>query len=552
VETDPAPDGTMARSYRPRLGQLLEVLGPHVVSACHLPVDCDLPVAEPIVYDPNDELAEHPDGILLAVGVHEDTPGATDLVREAGRRGYRAIVVKDRGAEPADLAEAAREAGIALLLAPSALAWRQLDALITAALSVPGSAAASYASVGMGDLFSLANAIAATVGGAASVEDPQGNILAYSNLPGQEIDEIRTQGILGRKTPARPTNRVEYSRVFRAEGAVRFASLGDGHIPRLAVAVRAGTHLLGYLWVLDGAPPVVPNAERLLEEAARLAALHLLHARTPSDPQRRQRAEALRALLEGDVSEAVAADRLQLPADGEYVVIAFSPSEPDGEPGLAAARVLDMAAIAAEGWHASAACTTCRDRVYALLPIAPRSTPARLRRFAEDTVRTVRASTQLSLYAGIGPGVHRLGDTPKARHLADRVVEVLEGTPGVAVASEEQLRSRIALIELAADDGAATGYLLDPVRRMVDYDTEHETSHAETLLAYLNAFGDAGKAASVLFVHENTLRYRIRRLQEMFDVDLADPTERLVTWLQLRLLLGDLPGNLSKDTTAAQ
>lgn len=539
TESDLAPDGTMARSYRPLLSRLLEILGPHVISACYLPGDADLRVVEPIVYDPNDQLAEYPDGILLAVGVHEDAPDAADLIHEAGKRGYRAVVVKDRGANPAGLAEAAREAGIALLLTPRALPWRELDALLTAAMSVPGSTASSYAAVAMGDLFSLANAIAAAIGGAASVEDPQGNILAYSNLPCQEIDEVRKQGILGRKTPARPTNRVEYGRVFRAEGAVRFASLGPGHSPRLAVAVRAGTHLLGYLWILDGTPPVAPDAERLIEDAARLAALHLLHARTPNDPRRQQRAEALRGLLEGDISDVVAAARLGVRPDGDFAVLGFSPGDAGGEPGVAVARVLDMVSIAADGWDSGAACTTSRGRVYVLLPAQPRLTAARLRQLADEITRTVRGSAQLPLHAGIGPVVHRLADVPEGRRRTDRVIDVLAATKPEGIASEDQLRSRITLIELAAEGGPATAYLLDPVRRMVEHDAAHETGHAETLLAYLNAFGDAAKAASALFVHENTLRYRIRRLQELFGVDLSDPAERLVTWLQLRLLLGD-------------
>lgn len=539
AESDLAPDGSMARSYRPLLSRLLEILGPDVISACYLPEDTDLRVVEPIVYDPNDRLAEYPDGILLAVGVHEDAPGAADLVHEAGSRGYRAIVVKDRGANPAGLTEAAREAGVALLLTPQALPWRELDALLTAAMSVPGSAASSYSAVAMGDLFSLANTIAATIGGATSVEDPQGNILAYSNLPGQEIDEIRKQGILGRKTPARPTNRVEYGRVFRAEGAVRFASLGPGHCPRLAVAVRAGTHLLGYLWILDGTPPLTADAERLIGDAARLAALHLLHARTTNDPRRRQRAEALRGLLEGEISGVVAADRLGVRPDGDYAVLGFSPSDANGEPGVAVARVLDMVSITADGWDSDAACTTSQGRVYVLLPVRPRLTASRLRKLAEETARTVLGSAQLPLHAGIGPVVHRLGDVPEGRRRTDRVIDVLAATQSEGIASEDQLRSRITLIELAAPGGAATAYLLDPVRRMIEHDAAHDTGHAETLLEYLNAFGDAAKAASALFVHENTLRYRIRRLQELFGVDLSDPAERLVTWLQLRLLLGD-------------
>jgi hypothetical protein len=533
---DLIPDGAMVRTYRPRLGQLLETVGSHVLSAPYVPAEVDLRVVEPVVHDPDDAMAERPDGILLAVGVRTASSAASVLVREARRNCYSAIVFKDRGTDLTGLIATAREVGLALLLAPCDMAWRQLDALITAALSVPGTAAATYASVGMGDLFALANAIAAALGGASCIEDPQGNVLAYSNLPDQEIDEIRKQGILGRKTPARPTNRMEYSRVFRARGTVRFASLHAEHSPRLAIAVRAGSELLGYIWILDGAPPVVSGAEQLLEDAGRLAALHLLHARSPGNPLRRRRAETLRALLEGDVSESSAAVRLGPLAERATALIAFSPGDAGGEPELAAARILDLITISCEGWHKHAVCTTSRGRVYAVLPVAPNTTQVRLVRFAEETARAVRKSTQMSLHVGISPEIPRLDGVPAARRLADHVVEVLAEAGPAGVATEEQVRSHITLLQLAEHGGVATEHLLTPVRRMIEYDAAHETTHATTLLAYLEAFGEAAKAAATLSVHENTLRYRIRRLQELFEVDLSDPADRLVIWLQLRLL----------------
>ncbi|MGI5490275.1 PucR family transcriptional regulator [Microtetraspora malaysiensis] len=538
--TDLIPDGTMAHPYRPPISQVLETLGPHVLSAVHVP-DADLPIGEPVVHDPDDHLEDRPACVLLAVGARPSAPETRDLIRLAAVSNYHAVVVKDRGAELGELIEAAREAGVALLAAPAGIPWRQLDALLTTAVSGPGTATAAFSSVGVGDLFALANAIATTVGGATCIEDAQGNVLAYSNVPGQEIDEIRAQGILGRKTPQRPTNRLEYSRVFRADGPVRFPSLGPGHMRRLATAVRAGAQLLGFIWVLDGTPPVVPEAMRLLDDAGRIAAPHLLRSRNPGDPRRWQRAETLRALLDGDVAESVAAARLGLPADTPVTVMAFAPTKPAPRPGaagVAATTVLDLVTLACEAWHHEAVCTTGWNAVYALVPV-PEGTPsARLVRFATDTAASVRNAAGITLHVGIGPVAARLEGVPESRRLADRVIRVLAETAGEAmrVATDEQVRSRIALLDLVERGDTSADRLLEPVRRMLEYDAAHSSTHAVTLLAYLDAFGEAARAAAQLSIHENTLRYRIRRLQKLFGVDLADPTERLVIWLQLRLL----------------
>lgn len=67
---------------------------------------------------------------------------------------------------------------------------------------------------------------------------------------------------------------------------------------------------------------------------------------------------------------------------------------------------------------------------------------------------------------------------------------------------------------------------LDAVRR---------EEYQRTLLAFFDAAGDVATAAAVLYVHPNTVRYRLRRLREITGLDLADPLQRFVAELQLRV-----------------
>ena len=75
-----------------------------------------------------------------------------------------------------------------------------------------------------------------------------------------------------------------------------------------------------------------------------------------------------------------------------------------------------------------------------------------------------------------------------------------------------------------------------PVARLVAYDAKHKANLVETLGAWLDAFGNAVEAAEACYVHPNTFRYRLRRLAEVGDIDLADGDTRLSLMLQLRLL----------------
>ncbi len=75
---------------------------------------------------------------------------------------------------------------------------------------------------------------------------------------------------------------------------------------------------------------------------------------------------------------------------------------------------------------------------------------------------------------------------------------------------------------------------------VIEHDAERSTQYALTLRAYLDAMGDVVAAAKRISVHPNTFRYRLRRLVELFDIDVKNVDERLVLELQFRLLGDDV------------
>ncbi|MFI1456134.1 PucR family transcriptional regulator [Streptomyces roseus] len=63
--------------------------------------------------------------------------------------------------------------------------------------------------------------------------------------------------------------------------------------------------------------------------------------------------------------------------------------------------------------------------------------------------------------------------------------------------------------------------------RLIDYDTRHDTELVETLSRYFDCGGNYDDAAAALTVHRSTLRYRLQRIREISDRDLADVDTRL-------------------------
>ncbi len=304
------------------LGDLVETVG--VLELLVAPHGLDVAIGEAVIHDPEEGWTGGASDVILAVGIDPTRPPAAALVDKAGGVGAAAVVVKTRervGLE--SLLDAARMAGVALLAAPGDLAWGQLHALVRTAAATGGGDDRSGAPIG--DLFALANAVAAMVGGPVTIEDPRSTVLAYSNLADHDVDEGRRATILGHRVPEEWIRRQQddgvFRKLFREHGVIRHHYAELGLKPRLATAIRAGDDILGSIWVQEGDRPFDAESEAALEEAARIAALHLLRHRSGADLERGRRSELLRAALEDRIAPDALSSLLR-PTPGALTVVA--------------------------------------------------------------------------------------------------------------------------------------------------------------------------------------------------------------------------------------
>ncbi|MEU3838888.1 helix-turn-helix domain-containing protein [Streptomyces sp. NPDC028635] len=502
------------------LGALLDVVGGPTVRLHTAPAGLAVPVTDVLLYDAHAPLPRAPGALLLAVGVLPEAAGP--LVEEAARAGLTGVVVRGTGG-PAEVAEAH---GVALLSVDEDAAWHQVHLLLA---SAAGSGPAPAAG-GLADLFALADAIAAAVGGATAVEDPRQRILAYSTVPGQAVDEDRRQGILGLQVPVSAENTEQYRVLFAAGGPVRLPALRAGDLPRLAVAVRAGGETLGSIWVVDDGR-LAPDAEQTLVQGASTAALLLLRSRAAQELARHQGGDLLRRLLDGSADD-TAAGRLGVrgPVRVAAFVLGTAAGLPDAE--QTALRLLDVVRLQCEARYGRHACVLLDGVVYALLP-GPGERHVKL---AEDIVARAGQALRVPVRAALGEVVPEPGRAADSRADADLVLRLLG--PELPVASVDAVRPRVVLLRLTELLGERRELSAGAWRRVLDHDERHGTEYARTLVCFFDAGCDMAGAAKLLGVHPNTCRYRLRQLQQQTGVDLDDADERLVLWLQLRTLAG--------------
>lgn len=497
-------------------------------------------VNDVVIMDPADPRSVGDGAIVLGVGLCGSDADAAALVDRAGRNAAAAVVLRTEEV-PARLLALAESLSLGVLVVPPEMPWGQAYSLLrTALVSAGARGEADTAGVPVGDLFALADAIAAAVRGPVTIEDPQWRVLAFSNL-GHPIDEARRQTILGRGVPDVWARRLEEASVTQAiksgRGVVRFDGGGAhaGLATRLAAPVRAGGELLGSIWVAEADSPLDADTEAALARAAQLAAIHLISHRAATDVKRRARGGYVRELLDGRLPAADAGPR----STGPFTVIGFEPATGSAPAVLVhPERVLSVMALYCEDFHVDAVCAQLEDRFWALIPTAAESRGRSVRELAAKIVDRVHQAMGVELTAGIGPSVPGVADVPRSRAGAQQALAVIERRPDAApVVHIEDVRAYALLLELLEVAGEHPGWLVGKVQTLLEHDRDHGTGYAETLRAYLECWGDVAATARALGLHANTLRYRVRRLEQLSGLDLADPDERLVAELQVRLLV---------------
>ena len=535
--TEPEPGEEAAR-----LDHLLTTLGPGVLQLLAAPGGVEGPVTALLIHDPTDPPAVTRGGLVLGVGLAPSRE-LDQLMQRVAAEGAT-LLVKAAPAQHAQLAADAERLGVTLVGVAHGADWMQIASLLRSAMNEAAVSRrdAELGGVAAGDLFAVANAVAAVIDAPVTIEDPQSRVIAYSARQ-DEADEARMVTILGRQVPD------EFTRVFRRSGlfrrlyrdgeAIYLDDIAPGVLPRLAVAVKAGDEVLGSLWA---AVPRRPSDERVEDfvRAAGFVAIHLLRHRVSADVRRGLITELLAVVLGGGPLAADAASRLGLRGDAFRVVAAGMRHGDAVDNQLALARLWDTLSLHLSAIHRRAVSAVNEGVVYAVVP-APGDAESS-RRVVRDTVEGFLARSPAALRAqvavAVGGHAQELAGIPRSRRDADRILRVLRRKDGEVLppADVEEMHMQLLLDRLAevgADEPVAPN---GPLRQLIERDRTQHTQLVESLRAYLDAFGDVGAAAGRLGIHHNTLRYRLQKLREIPGLDLDDPDQRLTLQLQLRWL----------------
>lgn len=517
------------------LAVLLRALHGAFVELVVAPKGSTTPIGSVALLDENDLMSAQPQvDLCLLVGV--PAPRITEWLDELALRGAderpRAIMVKTASSA---VQHAARGSGVALISVHAQTRWERLLSMIRGVLDHAVQRVDQEQIREDDDLYGLAHTIASLTAGMVSIEDERSHVLAYS-ASDDAADELRTLSILGREGPADYLRRLSdwgvFDRIRRSDEVVDVPADEElGTRRRLVVGIRSipdGTGVavtLGSIWIQEGAQPISADAEGVLRGAAAVAA-RLIKRILDAPTNEAVQIQRLLGARGGGVDIPSLAAALSISSSGPAAVIGFASI---GD--VSVTNLSSSIRLHASAFHRSSLATAMGRRIYVLFPgeVAPKS----LESWTREAISRIETRTGIALRAALVAPVASLSDVAAARFEVDRVLDRTTGEHRVTTLAESRTSVLLGeILELVANHD----HLIDP--RIADlraYDDKNASMMSTSLMVYLAYFGDVRGAANELRVHPNTLRYRIKRAEEILGSDLSDPEDRLLLDLQLRI-----------------
>ena len=139
------------------------------------------------------------------------------------------------------------------------------------------------------------------------------------------------------------------------------------------------------------------------------------------------------------------------------------------------------------------------------------------------------------IVGGIAGPAQTLGEWPEAYGHALQAMQLGERLRLANQFVEFESLGVLRLLYQLEDQPHVRAFVDEYMRPLVDYDAQNRGSLVKTIEAYFNHHGNISQTAESLFVHRNTLLYRLERVQELSGLQLDQPNMRLALHLSLKL-----------------
>lgn len=372
--------------------------------------------------------------------------------------------------------------------------------------------------------------VSAILGGPALLQTPRMLVMeraaaADAGPAAHGDDSPDPVATLALRPDSRPEDRDAVDRAI-ALGGVSMLPARGSRPRRVLVPIRGCGELLGFLVATVSGDGPWPRA--VASRAARTLALIMMVSGDALAEREHRRAELFGDLLAGAVDERLPTRAVALGHDLARLhrAYAFAPdcqpegTDADGLDGLE--QVVLAACRAHRRGEPESLVGRSEGRVLAFVPLptgrSPEGDPAAFARQVIDDA----AALGLSVSAGVGSRCRSAADFPPGAGHAVRALAVLEMTGRTGVPAAYDDLGVYGLLVDGQDHQRLDDFVRQWIGPLLDYDRDHNTELARTLGRLFDE-PTLAEAADALFVHTSTLKYRVKRIEEILGMPIRDP-----------------------------
>nr|WP_194246962.1 helix-turn-helix domain-containing protein [Brevibacillus borstelensis] len=373
-----------------------------------------------------------------------------------------------------------------------------------------------------------------------TIEDADHKLIAYSSHS-ESTDQARWSTIMGRRVPEKVLTRLWKDGVFQElltkDEPVHIPAKDEvGLGKRVAIAIRKGSEVLGYIWAIEVNRPITEEDDDILRQAARAAVSRLVQRQGKRKAEEQRRKEFLWELLLGNHSSDTLirqkAESLQLQLSTPYLICIIEAAGTRLEQYLYPLLMRDKLLWVVDG-----------NQIVLLIGQAgagkqqDEALVRKVKQFLADSLGKLESHvSEGQVTAGYGRSYKAYADLVKSYREALHAVKIKRLFPQetAGIHGYRELGIYRYLLKLKQWD-EEQGYENERLARLKQYDAENQTAMTETLETYLDAAGKVNITANRLHIHINTLSYRLKRIEEIMQVDLEDMNQRVALYLELKL-----------------
>jgi sugar diacid utilization regulator len=406
------------------------------------------------------------------------------------------------------------------------------------------------------DLESITTRLAELVERSVTVFDPTLQALAEHDPNPQERQSqsgemLRASELLRQALSALPDGRRPI-RLPLATGD----RLGEGSCV-LAPIVGGSDEILGYVMLLSRGDERGTEQIDLLaaQHAATMYALVLMRQRIAADVGNKLRSDLVEGLLSGQLGDAREAEEratyLGLRAGTSYRVLVMMTADDDVPSSGAGARqdpsrtlslrrhVLEMLTDLIMSRFPETIAAARQQDLIVIAPDRESDDAATVRPHDIGKAAIAHAESHfpsVKLLVGLGTRCRVATEITASYNQARRALDAAIRFDRIGQVTSIEDLGILRLLYQVADADELNAFAYATLGRLIDYDRDHKADLLRTLAVYLRNSSSMQHAARELFLHPNTVSYRLQRIAKISGLDLGTYETRLSVEISLKIL----------------